>query len=185
MHPLTILVPPQFEAAVGYHGDARYVAIHWTPCGDEAVYDDGRISGTGHWTGYLAWVRHPAVALELAPFHLGSSDSEATHWLVIDRRTRKAFVAPSQEARRVLHNQWPAVVPAVISQEEWEALFGRLEEEFSSKPMPTMEEIEAHIREQRRVEEEMVRWLDAMPEAQAAREAIRRLVNGDGQRGPE
>src|SRR5436309_11533950 len=33
----------------------------------------------------LAYVRHPAVALEIASYHLGSSDQAAEHWLIIDR----------------------------------------------------------------------------------------------------
>jgi len=59
---LPIPVPPQLETALGYEGDARFVAFYWEPAGDEAMYDDGRISGTGCWTGYLAYVDHPAVA---------------------------------------------------------------------------------------------------------------------------
>ena len=142
MIPLDVPVPPQLEQATGYHGDAlRYFALYWQPCGDESMYDDGRHSGTGCWSGYLAWVRHPAVALELARYNLGSSDCEATHRVVIDRRERKAYAAPVGEARRVLHEQWPAVEPAVLSEAEWAALLGRLREEFQSRPMPTMAEI--------------------------------------------
>jgi hypothetical protein len=35
--------------AIGYTGDARYVAFNWTPYGDEAEYFDGRRSATGSW----------------------------------------------------------------------------------------------------------------------------------------
>src|SRR5689334_13072129 len=62
--PLDLPVPPQLEAAVGLPDTpARFFAVYWQPCGDEACYDNGRSSGTGNWTGYLAYVRHPAVAL--------------------------------------------------------------------------------------------------------------------------
>lgn len=180
MIPLDVPVPPQLEQATGYHGDSlRWFAVYWQPCGDESMYDDGRHSGTGCWSGYLAWVRHPAVALEFAPYNLGSSDAEATHRLLIDRHSRKAFAAPVPEARRVLHEQWPPVKPAVLSQEEWSALLGRLQVEFAARPMPTNEEIMARMREQRRIEQEMVEWLDASSHARKAAEVIHRLTDGD------
>jgi hypothetical protein len=37
--------------AIGYTGDARYVAFNWTSYGDEADYSDGRISATGNCSG--------------------------------------------------------------------------------------------------------------------------------------
>jgi hypothetical protein len=187
MLAMNIPVPPQLEQAVGYPGDApQWWAVYWEPCGDEAMYDDGRCSGTGCWTGYLAWVRHPAVALELARAlgpdgHLGSGDAEATHWLVIDRQARSAFLAPVREARRVLHEQWPAEEPVALGEADWHALLARLDEEFRSRPMPTNEEIEARMVEQRRLEEEMVSWLDATPQAREAQEIIRRMTGGGNQ----
>lgn len=185
MIPLDVPVPPMLEQATGYHGDApRYFSLYWEPCGDESMYDDGRHSGTGCWSGYLAWVRHPAVALELAPCNFGSSDQEAEHWVLIDRQARRAFVAPVAEARQILHSQWPAVEPAVLSQEEWATPLGRLREEFASRPMPTTAEIKARMLEQRRLEEEMVRWLDATPQARRAAEIMRRLTS-NGQPGVE
>lgn len=181
MTPLDIPVPPQLEAAVGLTDTpARFFAIYWHPCGDEACYDDGRSSGTGNWTGYLAFTRNPAVCLALAPFDLGSSDAEPEHWLLIDRKARRAFVGPWREVSRILREQWEesAAGPAVISQEEWAALVARLEEEIRSRPMPTMAEITARMEEQRRLEDQMVRWLDSTPQAAAGREAIRRMVEG-------
>lgn len=179
MTKLDIPVPPQIEAAVGLPDTpARYFAIYWHPCGDEAEYDDGRSSGTGNWTGYLAYVQHPAVALALAPFSLGSSDAEAVHWVLLDRQERKAHVGPWREVARVLREQWeesPAG-PVVLSEEQVTEIMRRLEEEFLSRPMPTMEEIMARMAEQRRIEVEMVAWLDATPQAAAAREAIRRMA---------
>lgn len=179
MTELDIAVPPQLEQAVGLPDTpARYFAIFWHPCGDEAEYDDGRSSGTGNWTGYLAYVRHPAVALALAPFNLGSSDAEAVHSLLIDRRERKASVGPAREVARFLREQWlesPAG-PVVLSEEQIAEIMRRLDEEFRSRPMPSMQQVMAAMQEQRRLEAEMVAWLDASPQAAAAREAIRRMT---------
>ncbi len=79
---LSITVPPQLEAAVDFHGDARYFGLYWTPRGDEALVTDGRSTHDGCWWGYQAFVDHPVVMLALADFRydLGSSESEATHW---------------------------------------------------------------------------------------------------------
>jgi hypothetical protein len=38
MNRLSVPVPPMLEAAIGYTGDAHYVAFYWTPGGDEAMY---------------------------------------------------------------------------------------------------------------------------------------------------
>lgn len=180
MVSLDIPIPPQLERAVGYGGEARFIALYWG-AGDEAYYNDGRISATGHPHAYLCYVRHPAVALELAGVNLGSTDDEADSWLVIDRRDRKAFVAPVAEARRFLREQWhesPAV-PAVLSQEEFAALFDNLRRDFESRPMPTPAEVMAAMQEQRRVETDMKAWLDATPQAQKARRAMRRLTDDE------
>lgn len=188
MTSLDIPIPPQIEAAVGLPDTpARYFAIYWHPCGDEANYDDGRSSGTGNWTGYLAYTRHPAVALALAAYHLGSSDQEATHWLLIDRRERRAFVGSWREVARFVREQWqesPAG-PVVLSEEEIAGIMRRLEEDFRSRPMPTMEEITARMLQQRRLEEEMIAWLDVQPQAEKAREAIRRMVEGSERAGEQ
>lgn len=181
MTELDIPVPPQLEAAVGLPDTpARYFAIYWHPCGDEAEYDDGRGSGTACWSGYLAYVRHPAAALALAPYHLGSSDEEAAHRILVDRRERKASVGTSREVARFLREQWeesPAG-PVVLSEEQVAEIMRRLEQDFMSRPMPTMEQIMAAMREQRRLEAEMTAWLDATPQAAAARDAIRKATEG-------
>jgi len=142
------------------------------------MVDDGRCSGDGHWSGYLAYTRHPAVGLALAPYHLGSSDEDATHWLLIDRQERRAYVAPEAEARRVLHEQWPAAEAVLLSEDEVQALMDRLEAEFRARPLPSMEQITAAMEAQRRLEEEMVDWLDQTPQAREGLEAIRRMVEG-------
>jgi hypothetical protein len=60
--PLNVPVPPALAIAIGYTGEARYVAFQWTPYGDEAEYFDGRRSSIGNWQGFLAYIQHPAVS---------------------------------------------------------------------------------------------------------------------------
>ena len=159
--PLPIPVPPQLEEALGYEGDARWVAFYWTPAGDEAMYDDGQCSGDGDWMGYLAYVDHPAVAIHLLrpcpaclgrgttndlenepcdfcdgagllPLNLGSSDFEADHWLVIDRQERRAYVAPVDVAASFLRQQWPELPQPSLTPDRWGDLVCRLQAELTS-----------------------------------------------------
>jgi len=148
--PLKAPVPPMFEAALGYQGDARYVAFYWQPAGDEVMYDDGHASGDGDWWAWIEFENHSAVAphlwlpcpqcggrgttntLEndpcdacdgsgLLPLNLGSSDFEADHWLILDRQERKFYVAPIVTARRFLQEQWPP--PPELTPEEEQTFF--------------------------------------------------------------
>ena len=47
MTPLSVPVPSELAETLGYPGDARFVAFCWEPAGDEVVYEDGRLGGTG------------------------------------------------------------------------------------------------------------------------------------------
>jgi hypothetical protein len=65
---LYVPVPPMLAEALGYTGqvfghplDARWVGFYCERRGDEAIYNDGRASGTGEYTGYLAFLDHPKV----------------------------------------------------------------------------------------------------------------------------
>ena len=102
---LAVPVPPMLEEAVGYPGDAAFLALYWTPLGDEVIYEDGVRSGTGAWAPFLAFKRHPAVAPVLAPYDLGSSDAEARDWLLLDRRARRLYVGPRADVAAVLRAQ--------------------------------------------------------------------------------
>lgn len=146
---LQVPVPPQLEQALGYDGDARYVAFYWEPAGDEVRYDDGQVGGDGEWWAWLDFTGHPAVAPHLLlpcprrhgagttnqlenepcdfcdgtgrlPLNLGNSDEEADHWLILDRQEGKLYTAPAAVARRFLQQQWPP--PREWAPEEQEAI---------------------------------------------------------------
>jgi len=106
---LSIPVPPDplLEQALGYNGQARFFAAWWEPCGDEAMVSDGCTTATGEWQGFLAYVQHPIIYPALYSVDLGSSETEAKAWLVIDRQERKAWIAKPQDARAFLSGQWP------------------------------------------------------------------------------
>jgi hypothetical protein len=112
-------VPPMLAKAIGYTGDARYNGGRGGVCGDEAEYFDGRRSATGNWQAFLAYIQHPAVSPLLEKYDLGSSDSEAKHCLILDRKKLELLIAPVKEARAFLTEQWPPAPPLRMSQTEY------------------------------------------------------------------
>ena len=127
---LPLPVPPDgiLERAFGYTGDARYVAFYWTPMGDELMHETMRGSGTCHgWHAFLSYIRHPTIARVLGrtmdEVGLGSSEEDATHWLVLDRERAQLTVLPAPQARVFLHSQWPPSDDVlVVSPAEWQAI---------------------------------------------------------------
>jgi len=122
------------------------------------------------------------VAPSITPLNLGSSDSPADHWLVIDRRTGAIHAAEVAEARQLVSQPSGRQRCGTISQEEFAILFDRIRQDFESQPMPTAEAVMESLREQHRIVREMVSWLDATPQAQRARDRMRRLAEGDRRR---
>jgi hypothetical protein len=164
--PLTVLVPPQLERAIGYEREARYVALYWG-AGDEAYYDDGRFSGTGEWNGYLTFVRHPAIEPALRPYHLGDSETEARHWLILDREARTLYVAPLRQANRFLQEQWPreeaSSEPVTMTSEEMmQAVLDALNMQNWQEVPATVDtgEIMRRMQAQAQLVQEMKTWLD-------------------------
>lgn len=133
--------PAAFWPALGYDGDARFVAIWWEQCGDEAAYDDGRASLVGAWwPAYEMLVGHNFPLGHPARWLLGGSDVAATMKLLIERPTERAWLVPVEEAHNLLRMQWPAVdaaedgIGVVLSMDEWQALIKRLAAIRSAMP---------------------------------------------------
>jgi hypothetical protein len=102
-------LPPGFLTAFGYPGGRRLVALYWEPCGDEACYDDGIASACGmcdNWL-YLDLIHQAPVGLWLLEngVHLGNSEEEARHWLVVDTLTGDVYAAPRGEASYLVYTQ--------------------------------------------------------------------------------
>ena len=106
-------VPPMLAEACGYSGqvfghslDARFVGFYWERGGDEANFDDGRSSGTGEYTGFLEFVRHPRIAVHLKDYDWGSSETLPRHMLIVDRAEHRLYGLPVRLAQQVLGQQW-------------------------------------------------------------------------------
>jgi hypothetical protein len=158
--PLNVPVPPLLATAVGYIGEARYVAFQWAPYGDEAEYFDGRRSATGNWQAFLAYIQHPAVSPLLQDYDLGSSESEARHALILDREKLEVFIAPVKEAQTFLTDQGPPEPHLRMSQEEYLAKISEMLKSVKQTDDIDIEEIQRRIDEQYALVEAMQRWLD-------------------------
>jgi len=102
-------LPSGWLQAFGYPGDRRFVALYWSPLGDEACYDDGVSYACGmsdNWL-YLGFIRRPDVMpwLDENGIHLGDSEREAKHWLIADTTTGDLFAAPWREASEAVRTQ--------------------------------------------------------------------------------
>jgi hypothetical protein len=106
---LDVPVPPMLEAAigVGYDRATRFVAFYWTPAGDEIMIDDGAVRYDGDWRAWLTFTHDPVIVQALAAYDFGSSNGEAVHWLVLDRRERHLYAVPVVEAQQWLRDQHP------------------------------------------------------------------------------
>jgi len=164
MTQLKIPVPPApvLEQAVGYRNyrGARYLALWWEPCGDEAMVSDGLVTFTGLWPGYLAYVQHRAVHLQVAAYNLGSSEEPAEYRLVIDLDQRLAFIVPCREAEKLVTSQWgnPQEKPVTISPAEMETWLADLTEQLSH--FPSMDELLSQVTEDQKHVETLQHWLD-------------------------
>jgi hypothetical protein len=165
--PIAVPVPPAplLEQAVGYRNtkNARYLALWWEPCGDEAMVSDGLVTFTGHWPGYLAYVQHRHVFHHLAGCPLGSSEEPARMKLIIDLRERKGMVAMARESDRFLDAQWQPVGPTentlVLNPGDLETLLDLFVQQY---PTPTMEEVTHRMEEDHQHVTALQNWLDAL-----------------------
>ena len=163
---LAATAPPMLCEAVGYSGSARYVGFYWTPCGDEIIYTDGRLSADGDWHSWLLFIRHKSIAPQLEGYNLGSSDEEATHWLLVDRETHSLYVGTRGEVHQTLRGQYTGQVPASESQEanaseeNMPEDFKSLIESFVEVEGPAPEAIIEAMRTQEALTTELSVWLD-------------------------
>lgn len=164
---LAVQAPPMLCEAIGYPGPARYVAFYWTPCGDEIMYSDGRLSTDGHWHAWLLFTRHKGVAPHIAPYNLGSSDEEATYWLLVDQKTCALYVGMPSEVLRALRGQYADQAPASEAQGDDIPIeitledFRGLIDSFVEVSGPQPGEIIEAMRKQDALTEELRAWLDS------------------------
>lgn len=164
---LPLQAPPGLVELSGYQGSARLVALSWTSFGDELLYRDGTVSGAGDWRGWLAFVEHPLGQAVLGPYELGSSESEAAHWLLIDREDRTLDIGLGLDVQQLLASQ-PSELCATCDgfdaeQVEWlidSARAERLEREMRRTPAQRGRGMRAALLREARLLDGLGRYLD-------------------------
>lgn len=101
------------------------------------------------------------MAPHLAGAHLGSADTEASEWLVVDRQEQALYLAAQKEARWHLVAQWPRYhsKPLEYTQEELGRLLDNLKESVFPPDLPA--KLAEALRESRANERLLLAWLDA------------------------
>lgn len=164
IHVLVLPVPPGFEQVMGYPGNRKWVAFYWTPFGDELEFDDGHSAGTIDWPGWLAFVRHRLVWPLIKAYDFGSSESEARHWLLLDRQARQFYVGEKRAVYDFLQSFKRQIKsePVEISHDQLEQL-RRLFKEGLQEQRATINIDDARqmIADKRNRVDKMVGWLDA------------------------
>jgi hypothetical protein len=159
--PLNVPVPPMLAKAIGYTGKARFVSFLWTPYGDEAEYSDGRVTATGNWQAFLAYIQHPAIYPYLQDYDLGSSETEAKHALLLDLEEFALYIAPVKEVKEFLsHQKWPTQQPVGMSQKEYAAFVAKALKKVKPPKEVSIKEIDKRIEEQYALVEGLQQWLD-------------------------
>lgn len=161
---IPIRLPWSFEDALGYPRAFRWVAFFWEPCGDEAMFDDGYCSTDGNPWGFLQFIRHPSVMPWLTDCDLGSSEDEATHWLLCDLESRDVFVGERAEVKNFLVNEVKKYVPegapansrVEIPPEEMEELLTKIRDEMQQVPAPSIAEIQEKMKRDKEAVEKLV-----------------------------
>ena len=125
------------------------------------MVSDGLISFTGHWPGYLAYIQHRRVYPHLNGYNLGSSEDQAEHRLVIDRREQTAYILPCRQAERLLSSQWEQAgrpsIPQVFSLEELEEVVRRTAEQWQP---PSDQDLRALMEADHAAVQALRDWLD-------------------------
>ena len=149
---------PRLPLALGYSGGARWVAFYLAL--DKVMYNDGASSGTSDIGLCLAFKRHPMVAPHLAGADLGSADTGASEWLVVDRQDQMLYLATQAKARWHLVAQWPRLhrPPLEYTHEELCRLLDNLKEAVSPPDWPA--KLAESLRESRANERLLMHWLD-------------------------
>jgi hypothetical protein len=158
---LNLPVPPKFARICGYNGDERFISLYWTPYGDEVIFDDNYVSGTGEWMGFLMFLHRQTVQERLWAFDLGSSEFEARHALMLDRLTRTLYVGTLPEVRAFLQSVQPLEqTPELLSEAEFERAVQEAKEAFENMPQPDEDEIHRRLVERQEQLTELRAWLD-------------------------
>jgi hypothetical protein len=159
---LPLSLPPQLLEAVGYEGEARYVAL-WH-CGDDILVGDGSSSGTGRWRrGFEVFYYHPLVQALLRPYQLLAPGHDPyldpPHSLIADRWDNTLAVGQAGDVDAFVHSQ-PNALVALTEGLDPEEVIRLVDGVMRRPPMIDIAEVMADMDAADRLGDELEAWLD-------------------------
>jgi hypothetical protein len=159
---LPLCLPPQLLDAVGYDGEARFVAL-WH-CGDDILIGDGTSSGTGRWRrGFEVFYYHPLVQALLRPYQLLAPDHDPyldpPHSLLADRWDKTLAVGQAGDVDAFVHSQ-PSALAALAEGLDPEEITRLVDEVMRQPPSIDMADVLADMAVADRLGDELCAWLD-------------------------
>ena len=158
-------LPDMLLGAVGYDGDARYVALRWSGGGGgDVLLTDGPVTTTGWWPPWRLLVReHPLGRVMFDSYDLGDLQDDpgilAPHWLLADRWEHTLHVGLARDVQQFLATQ-PSTAHAVVDAIGPERFSELLQQQMQSDAGPTPEAVHATIRRRVADHQALQRWLD-------------------------
>ncbi len=102
---LLIPVPPMIEEALGYTGSSRFVAFYWKPSPAGFSWCDSHgLKPSSYGSVWLAFAQHRRVHPFLEHLNLGTGDSDAEEWLLLDRVKRQFLVGVASKVAAFLRS---------------------------------------------------------------------------------
>ena len=161
---LPLDVPPTLLEAVGYDGDARYVAL-WH-LGDDVMVSDASSTRSGRWRGLEAFIAHPLGRALLGPYQLmagadgGDPYIGAPHRLLVDRWEQSVAVGEAADVEAFIRSQ-PNTLAALTEGMEPSAVEALVTEHLHRTPHVDVEAVLAGMAAADEACEAVERWLDA------------------------
>lgn len=179
---LSVPLPPMLPKMIGVVGNSRYFSIaYW---GSKATWSDGRGLGTFSYFGvYSPLIEHPALAIHLEVYNLGSDDLPPTHAILCDRLEQKMYVGNYAEVEKLLETQHPPVPnlsPEELSQLQEQIALNMADfnlEQFQRLGM--FELLTGHNQQQKQELVELVQWLDQLVTEDLLQQYVEAAENGN------
>ncbi len=96
---LDISAHPRLEKSLGYQANHRWVAWHWEPEINQAMYTDGKTAGASNSLAWQVFLEHPQMRSDLQIYNLAEAEQ---YWLLLDRKTRNLYVGEGKIVQGLL-----------------------------------------------------------------------------------
>ncbi|MGB3535252.1 MAG: hypothetical protein WBA13_17265 [Microcoleaceae cyanobacterium] len=101
IHRLNWKAHSNLERSLCYPANQRWVAWHWEPEMNQALYNDGELTGTSNNLAWQVFLDHPQINTDLNDYPLAKTDD---YWLLLDRKTRALYVGEGKFVQGLLEN---------------------------------------------------------------------------------